>query len=375
MTRRVLFYVQNLLGVGHLQRAATLARAMAGVGLDVHVTAGCPPGLSAEFEVAQPIPLPSVRAADASFKILLDEDGSSIDSAWKVRRRRALLDAFDQLQPDVLIIELFPFGRRQFRFELLPLIERARPNSTVVCSVRDVLVRRDDPARNREVIETANQWFDRILVHGDPQLIPLTESFPDAASLDHMTDYTGYVVDEREPSVPAELGKGEVIVSVGGGAVGEALLRTALAARRLSRMASVKWRLLVGSNIPEQVFSELVTAAPDGVIVESARNDFRGVLRNAALSVSQGGYNTVMDLLSAQCRSVIVPFSAAGESEQSERARVLQDRGLITMVEESDLNPETLSQAIDKALDAPKPSAQKLNLSGAATTAQIITGL
>ena len=61
MTRRVLFYAQNLLGVGHLQRAATLARAMAGVGLDVHVTAGCPPGLSAAVEVAHAVTRDAVR--------------------------------------------------------------------------------------------------------------------------------------------------------------------------------------------------------------------------------------------------------------------------------------------------------------------------
>ena len=375
MTRRVLFYVQNLLGIGHLQRAAILARAMSRVGLEVHVTAGFPPGLNAEFGSAQLIKLPSVRAVDSSLKVLIDKNDTPIDAAWKVHRCQALLDAFDQLQPDVLIIELFPFGRRQFRFELLPLIERARPMSAVICSVRDVLVHRDVPARNREIIDTAKQWFDRILIHGDPQLIPLTTSFPDAAALEHMTTYTGYVVDERELNVPVELGKDEVIVSVGGGAVGEALLRTALATRRLSKMGSVNWRLLAGSNIPEQVFAELVTAAPEGVIVEPARKDFRGGLRNAAVSVSQGGYNTVMDLLSVQCRSVIVPFAADGESEQLERARVLKDRGLITLLEEADLNPETLSHAIDTTLDAPRPSTHKLNLSGAATTARIINGL
>ena len=37
---RVLFYVQHLLGIGHLKRAATRARACAAAGLEVTVVSG-----------------------------------------------------------------------------------------------------------------------------------------------------------------------------------------------------------------------------------------------------------------------------------------------------------------------------------------------
>ena len=37
---RVFFYVQHLLGIGHLRRAATIARALTGAGLDVTVVSG-----------------------------------------------------------------------------------------------------------------------------------------------------------------------------------------------------------------------------------------------------------------------------------------------------------------------------------------------
>ena len=40
MTRRVLFHVQHLLGIGHLRRAAALAKACAGHGLEVTVASG-----------------------------------------------------------------------------------------------------------------------------------------------------------------------------------------------------------------------------------------------------------------------------------------------------------------------------------------------
>ena len=40
MSARVLFYVQHLLGIGHLKRAEILAEAMAAAGLDVTVAYG-----------------------------------------------------------------------------------------------------------------------------------------------------------------------------------------------------------------------------------------------------------------------------------------------------------------------------------------------
>src|SRR3546814_19814871 len=49
-------------------------------------------------------------------------------------------------------------------------------------------------------------------------------------------------------------GSREVIVSAGGGAVGAALLRCALAARPLSTLAETPWRLLNGSTVPEAEF-------------------------------------------------------------------------------------------------------------------------
>ena len=39
---RVLVYVQHLLGIGHLKRAATLARALAAQGMQVTLTSGGP---------------------------------------------------------------------------------------------------------------------------------------------------------------------------------------------------------------------------------------------------------------------------------------------------------------------------------------------
>ena len=44
----------------------------------------------------------------------------------KTLRRTMLLQAFARFKPNAIVTELFPFGRKHFHFELLPVLEQAR---------------------------------------------------------------------------------------------------------------------------------------------------------------------------------------------------------------------------------------------------------
>src|SRR5512133_2324366 len=135
---RVFFYVQHLLGIGHLKRAATLVRGLRAAGFEVTLASGGPTVAG----IAVDVQLPPAHAADMTFSGLVDEAGQPADDAWKRRRAAALIAAWRESRADALVIELFPFGRRQMRFELLPLLEDARrvaKRPLVVCSVRDII--------------------------------------------------------------------------------------------------------------------------------------------------------------------------------------------------------------------------------------------
>ncbi len=378
MPGRVLFYVQHLLGIGHVKRAAAIVRAMTAAGQPVTVVLGGPdvPGIS--FGNAELLRLPAVIASDESFNKLVEENGREIDDAWRARRREELLGIFASHRPDILLIEMFPFGRRQFRFELIPLMEAARarrPRALIACSVRDILVRKPRAERNREMVETAREWFDLVLVHGDPNLVALEASFPEAAGIADLIRYTGYVVDkQRQPSSDGA-GNGEVIVSAGGGAVGAPLLHAALTARDRCRAARLPWRLITGPNMPETEYRKLSVTAPTGVFVERMRPDLPRMLARCALSISQGGYNTVMDILRSRARAIIVPFAAGNESEQTLRAQLLQQKNLIWMVEAEELSPDRLGRAVDDALAGRPAEASGINLSGTEGTARILGSL
>ena len=381
--RRAFVYVQHLLGIGHLKRAATLARALVAEGLEVTLASGgfAVPGIGWDGKQrgAHFVQLPPAGAADAGFKTLLDEAGREIDGEWKRKRGEALLAAWRAAEPHVLVLELFPFGRRQMRFELLPLLEAAtaaarRP--AVVCSVRDILGGgQKDPERQDEMLELVERYFDCVLVHGDRSLIGFERTFRHAARIAERIEYTGYIVDPA--SAPgSDAGKEEVIVSAGGGAVGARLLETAIRARPLSALRGHAWRILAGINLQNEIFArlaQLIAEIGDGrVLLERARPDFTTLLANCALSVSQAGYNTLIEIAQAGARAVAVPFAGGHETEQSLRARCFADRDLLELVDESALAPETLAAAIDRAARRPRPAPGAIDLGGAQRSAASI---
>lgn len=372
MTARVFFYVQHLLGIGHLRRAATLARAISAGGFDVLLVSGGAAVDGLALGGARLHQLPPLRAADARLKELAQLDGTPVDEAFKAKRIRQLLDLFAAEEPDILLTEQFPFGRTQLRFELMPLLDAAQDRASepwIVSSIRDVLRRTASPARVDEMVQTF-EAFDAVLVHADPALVRLDESFPAWPDIQDRALYTGYVADAgTEPPPETDVGKGEVIVSAGGGAVGAPLLHAAIAARPLSPLADRRWRLLVGPNMPDNEIAALHASAGENVIVEPVRADFPSLLRNAALSISQAGYNTVVETLCHGVRAVLVPFGTARETEQADRARVLVERGMVAAVAPDDLSPASLAAAIARAWAGPSiRSFPPVDAKGAAAT-------
>ena len=388
---RVLFHVQHLLGIGHLTRTAALARAFAEDGMEVTVVSGGEPVPGVDFGRASLVQLPPARVADRRFKELLDARGAPVDDEWRAHRRERLLALYGAVGPDVVLTELFPFGRRQLRFELLPLLDRCAADRAhagrprVACSLRDILVESPKPERTREALDLVRRYYDLVLVHGDPCFVSLDATFPHAAEIADRIAYTGYVVnrprDGGADSPPAARaaaspkatkpgetcgagrsgegggmlrdGAGEAIVSAGGGAVGGRLLEAALAARPRTRLADAPWRLLAGANLSEEEFRSLAARAPDGVAVERFRPDFAELLRGARLSVSQGGYNTLMEVLDAGPPAVVVPYAGGLETEQTLRANLLAVRGLVEVLGEGGLDGASLAAAVERALARP----------------------
>ena len=375
-TQNIFLYVQNLLGIGHLRRAAAISRALAEIGLEVNFVSGGIPIPNLNVGRAKFHQLPPVRSLDRNFKVLVDDTGREIDDRWRQNRCSMLLSLFEETKPSIILTELFPFGRRQFRFELIPLLDRAQKakwQPKIVASMRDILVTKSRHDRNVEVSQTLTTYYDKVLVHGDKQIITLEETFPLSHEITHLVEYTGYVLNPSISDSKETVGSGEVVVSLGGGAVGSDTLTKLFKIRREKLMDDTRWRFIVGPHMPEEILHEVKRSPIENTIVERMRPDLPSLINRARLSISQAGYNTVAEVLSSNTPAILVPFEGGDETEQRIRADLLAKRGAVKVVYEDKLDSQTLAKAITRALKDQKKTALKIDLEGAARTAKILS--
>ena len=95
---RIIFYVQYLLGIGHVRRATLIVQALCRQGAKVHVIFGGMPVPSMSFGTATVHHLTPVKSSDDAFSGLVKADGSQFTDADKAQRSEALLQLCEQIQ-------------------------------------------------------------------------------------------------------------------------------------------------------------------------------------------------------------------------------------------------------------------------------------
>ena len=373
----LLLYCQHSLGLGHLKRSWTLAEALSADFEVVVLSGGAPPtGLRPPrgVDIVQLTPL----SQDTGGRLSCLDDSMSVDDAL-ARRQAAIMHALRATRPEVVLVELFPFGRRKFVGELLPLLEEARRRGALVLSsVRDILVNHgaSQQARDDNARRIADEYFDGVLVHADPQFCVFEESFRPTERLRVPIYYTGFVVaadaTRREPPFSPR-----VLVSAGGGRYGGPLFNAALDAQvRLAGRRDLTMTIVAGPLCLSETLEGLTRAAAGvaGLSIERSVPDLGLEMARATVSVSQCGYNTALDIIKSGVAALVVPFSDDGENEQSNRATRLQRLGALRVLDAERLDGATLASEIEATLSF-RPQCVSLDLSGAATTARVIARL
>lgn len=377
---KIAVYCQHVLGLGHLRRTLTVLEALSG-----HERVLCVGGPEAPTAIprgVRVVRLPPLAMDEVFGRFTLEGEALA---AVKAARQRVLWDAVEAMRPDVFFVELYPFGRKAFEFELLPVLTAIREGRfgpcAVVCGLRDILVEKKDQAGyEARVIDRLHRFFDAVLVHADPTLFPLSETFDRLDDLPVPLTYTGYVAPMRDPTrTPAVvrhgLGVAEqaplLVGSAGGGRVGSGVLLAMLAACKAHpRLRHAAIRLFAGPYATDAAYAAMEQAAsalPDATVARFVPG-FVDIVAASDLSVSLGGYNTVMDVLAAGTRALIAPFGQ--NREQGVRARRLQEKGLLKVLSPEDCSPERMATRLLQSLDGPPPPPSGIDCAGAAATAK-----
>ena len=380
---KVLMYCQHVLGIGHLVRSTEIARALSREGDVTFVSGGAPVDGFPFPHGVRLAQLPPIQS-DAEFGALENCGGCQDIEELQDLRCRQLLALFNEFLPHVLIIELFPFGRKRFAFELLPLLECARrrdEETLVVCSLRDILVEKSDRTKHEErVCRIVNKYFDLILVHGDPRFQTLGESFHRVGDLRCELRYTGFV-QQADNGTAAMMERSEpiIVASIGSGRYrhGQFLLESVIrAAALLEGMIPHRFCIFAGPFIPDEVYEHLQCMGHEARNVEIQRYSpgLLAYLNRADLSISMGGYNTIMNLLATGIRSLVYPYTSNNDQEQHIRARKLESLGIVELLHPDMLAPPLLASRIGGML-AKTPTRLKVDMNGAANTARILHSL
>ena len=264
---RIVQYCQHVLGVGHYFRSLEIARALHHHEI-VLVTGGPPVKVDLPSHVTE-YRLPGLQM-NGAFTVISPTDANRVLHEVKEERKRLLYSLFEKNPPDLFLVELYPFGRKSFSFEILPVLEAihrgALSTTKVVCSLRDILVEKgDQKTYEQRVVDILNKYFDGLLVHADETLVSLSETFESTDRIKIPLVYTGFIAPRAKPDqgkrVRTRLGLRDealVVASAGGGRVGEGLLRAVVEAyARLTGGRKIRLCVFTGPFMAEAHFSAL----------------------------------------------------------------------------------------------------------------------
>ncbi|MCT4626225.1 glycosyltransferase [Halodesulfovibrio sp.] len=392
---RIVHYCQHVLGMGHFFRSLEIDKALAEHEVTL-ITGGSPLSITYPPHL-QVIELPSL-SMDENFGAFVhtEEDGTKrvlreqeLDSI-KAQRTTILTETLLALQPDIFLVELFPFGRKQFSFELMPVLQLATQNAFpymyTVCSVRDILVEKKHQEKFEErVVSTLNTYFDAVLVHTDPQVITLDKTFTRIDDITIPIYNTGYItplpakvrpdIVRKSHSIPDTIPF--ILGSIGSGSVHPELMQH-LAEASILLNESTPHSLLIstGPFMPQEYQQQIraLCAAYPHITVTDFIADFIDQLSAADLSVSMAGYNTTMNLLAVNTFGLVYPFDQ--NREQRMRSSSLEKLGALSILEQKDLEPQNLCSLLAKYLTKPNRKPQhSINLHGATESARLLERL
>jgi len=378
---KIIQYCQHVLGIGHLFRSLEISRALSDH--EVVLVTGGPrvdtvlPGHVRELR------LPDLQM-NQEFKGLFSSQKNNTLEQVKADRQKRLFEIFKREQPDIFLVELYPFGRKAFRFELDPVLQaldrRELPGCRVVCSVRDILVEKEDQFKHESrVVKTLNRYFDAVLVHADANMAQLGETFDQFDEIEIPVVYTGYIAPKPEPDAAQkirrqlQIGPDErlIIASAGGGNVGAPLLEASVQAfHQLASKKNCHLKVFTGPFLEAGDYDRIKKMAGNLVHVEPFTPHFLSYLAAADLSISMGGYNTTMNIMASGVPALVWPFSQ--NREQRMRAGRLSREGILKVIEDGDLRPDRLAGLMGQMLSSPNRVAGKYDLEGARNTAHWI---
>lgn len=389
----IMLYSHDSYGLGHIRRSLEIAQH-----LSEHIPQASLVMLTGSMQ-AHAYSLPDRMEYIKLPALTKDTDGRycsrllphAIDITVKLRQK-IILESVRNLKPDILIVDKAPAGIRGELVPALNFIKTKLPATRVILGMRDI---EDHPDHVRVeweksgVVPLLKSNYHAIFLYGSRTLYDPVKEYGLAPIIEKKFISCGYVGRTQE-AISRDRIRTElllqtdrlVLATPGGGDDGYPLLKTYIEMLRkhaASTPPTFDTLLVTGPLMSPQHRRRLQQAAsPElALTVLEFTPHLYGYLASADLVVSMGGYNTVVEILTANQRGIIVP-RVHPRLEQYIRAERLAAHGLIDMIHPDQLTPGRLLNAITQSLQRPRPPRLQdigVPLNGAANVSKAVKQL
>ncbi len=383
---RIMLYSHDTYGLGHLRRSLTIAAQLAQdipEASQLLITGSIFPGAFGIPERLDTVKLPALTKGSDGHYAARTLPLSLVETmAW---REQMILQAATAFQPDLLLVDKSPAGVQQELLPTLRYLKNCSPHTRLVLGMRDI---EDSPEATKAEWEAngvpalLDDIYDWILLYGERLLFdPVIEydMSPTARQKLIPVGYLGNVHPARSrESVRDELDAEDrplVVVAVGGGGDGFALIEAYLDALRTEMLApdEVQTVVVTGPLMAKAKRDSLSAAQFKHLTLLEFTPDLISYMAAADLVVSMAGYNTVREALALNSRLLLIPRTRP-RVEQLIRAQRLKRRGLARYVVPDELSPQRLADEIRTSLSMPRPVVD-LDFNGVQTASRIISNL
>ena len=356
---RFLFYSHDGLGLGHTRRHLAVATELAkkvpqaAILLATGAEDIARHGLPRQIEVLK---LPGLRK-EANERYGPRRLRVTMDDIRNIRSA-LLLTTVKSFQPTVVLVDKHPFGASGELKSALKAL--ARKGGHAVLGLRDILdeaprvLAEWQPFRMQQLIA---EVFDKVLVYGDRAVFDPIKEYKFPPELEARTHFCGYVANSTPERCLENFdwpfrdrnsrNKPVVLATAGGGEDG---FRTLEIFIRAAKGADWQGVAIAGPMIPDGDLASLETLANENkVLFRTFVPHLPALFHSLDALVTMGGYNTIVESVSAGVRTICVP-RVSPRAEQLMRAEAFERLGLLTMCHPTGLTAAKLGTAIARAL-------------------------
>ena len=235
----------------------------------------------------------------------------------------ATLTQLSNQEEPTLVFEGFPFDRHDWiECDIESQLQYCREEGkSIICSIRDIVIPWAPEAEKRiqQTIYYLNEYFDLVLVHSDPNFCKLEDSFPHTDLIDVPIEYTGYVSQSWDYELEKRRG---TIVAAGGGIVDKEVFNYALKDTTLPRPLT----FCIGQKSKYDLDKLILD---HNIVIGLTTKDFRELISEAQIVVSQCGYNTFTDVIATKSPVHWLPYvDKDGTGDQSKRVELWNTRSI-----------------------------------------------